>query len=178
MAANPADQQLAAPEKEVHLKLVGGSVVVAHQALHEASGAIKDFLKTSPVENRVEELPINQEHATVEDLNFMNSIAGILDAAELKEHADDRSYWVENISKKKDQLAPLAQDVHSNDLIRRANLADYLIFHAAIHFCTYVLADRAQNLNLAQIREMLNEQDDFSEEERKLIAEFADIQNA
>jgi hypothetical protein len=55
-------------------------------------------------------------------------------------------------------------------------LGDYLIITPFIHFCTYILADRSQGKPVSEIREMLNEIDDFTEEERRLIASCPELQ--
>jgi hypothetical protein len=44
-------------------------------------------------------------------------------------------------------------------------------------FSTYVLSENCQDLNLAGLRTYLNEEDDFDEDQRQIIAECPEFQN-
>lgn len=44
-------------------------------------------------------------------------------------------------------------------------------------FTTYVLSERCQEMNLTELREFLNEENDFTEEQRKIIAECPEFNN-
>lgn len=77
----------------------------------------------------------------------------------------------------RDTLRPLIEKVDKDVLITAANAGDFLIIPSFISFCTYFLCERAQNMNLAQLREFLNEESDFDEEQMRIINECPEFQN-
>lgn len=69
----------------------------------------------------------------------------------------------------------MAKDFSDDDLIRVINLADYLVLPPVVHSCAYVLAHRLQNKTLTEVREVLHEEDDFTEKERALISDIPEL---
>lgn len=45
-----------------------------------------------------------------------------------------------------------------------------------IVFCTYVISERIQNMDLLEMRSFLDEIDDFDEEQRRIISECPELQ--
>jgi hypothetical protein len=54
-------------------------------------------------------------------------------------------------------------------LISAGNAADYFQMPAFIHLFGYEMAKRTENMSLTELREYLNEEDDFSVRERRII---------
>ena len=77
----------------------------------------------------------------------------------------------------RDALRSLAENVHKDVIIASANLADYLIVPSFMSFCTYEISERCRNLSLVQLREFLNENDDFDEKEREIIKQCPEFEN-
>lgn len=44
-------------------------------------------------------------------------------------------------------------------------------------FCTFAISEQCQDLSLEQLREYLNEEDDFDEDQRRIISECPEFQN-
>lgn len=62
-------------------------------------------------------------------------------------------------------------------LIGSANAADILDVPSFLSFCTYFLVERSANMNLEDLRDFLNEENDFTEEQRQIIAECPELAN-
>jgi hypothetical protein len=66
-------------------------------------------------------------------------------------------------------FAEVFTNIHKDDLISAGNVADHFQVAGFIHLFGYEMTKRTQNMNLNQLREFLNEEDDFSAKERRFI---------
>lgn len=72
-------------------------------------------------------------------------------------------------------MEPLAKKTDKDLLIGGANAADILEVPAFVSFCVYFLVLRTKGLNLENMRNFLNEEDDFTEEQKRIIAECPEL---
>ncbi|KAI6220006.1 hypothetical protein M3Y99_01629400 [Aphelenchoides fujianensis] len=156
-----------------------GEEIPVSSQLHTTSGFLQDFLKTNARARRCAFRSRTTRRRRRSICSTSSSITWPRSTAtHLKQHADNLEHWMSDIPSKKESLVPLAEGVHKDTLIRAANLADYLIVPSFLSFCTFVISEQCKNLNLADLREYLNEEDDFDEEQREIIRgcpEFANL---
>jgi hypothetical protein len=62
-------------------------------------------------------------------------------------------------------------------LIGGANVGDILDIPSFVSFCVYFLVIQTKGLNLEGMRNFLNEENDFTDEQQKIIAECSELAN-
>ncbi|KAI6184786.1 hypothetical protein M3Y97_00633700 [Aphelenchoides bicaudatus] len=157
----------------------GEQKVEAHPRLNQISGMLKDLLAVTSSEGDKVEVPIKHE-VEKEDLELLNKFVEVCQEKfgdDLVSYAEDLSHWMSNIPQKKDDMLPIASDTDKETLIRSANLGDYLMVYPFLAFCTFVLSERCQDLDLAKMRDYLNEEDDFDPEQREIIESCPEFKN-
>ncbi|KAI6171855.1 hypothetical protein M3Y98_00908600 [Aphelenchoides besseyi] len=167
-------------QPKVVFVLNNGEKIEAEESLNETSGFLKDFLLTFK-KDEFEEVEIPLSCANSEEVCLLNKFSKYLadtHKADMLEKAFVLEHWMTEVPSKKDELLPLAEDVDKDVLIRASNLGDFLINHSFMAFCTYVISERCKNFTLAELREYLNEENDFDAEQMEIIRscpEFANL---
>ncbi|CAD5212345.1 unnamed protein product [Bursaphelenchus okinawaensis] len=166
-------------DREIFFVLSDGREVKVHNSLHHLSGFLKDFLKTMANDpSSIVKIPTND--VGYDEVELLNNFVAYLDENykdQVRNEQDRKDFWMEFIPTHKENLRNLAKDVDKDLLITSANAGDYLIIPAFISFCTYFLCERAQNLKLKELREFLNEEADFDEEQLRIIRECPEFDN-
>ncbi|KAI6183012.1 hypothetical protein M3Y97_00441900 [Aphelenchoides bicaudatus] len=91
------------------------------------------------------------------------------DLDKYEQSADKNKFWMDFVTKNYADFGDIFSNIHKDDLISAGNVADYFQMPAFIHLFGYEMAKRTQNMNLFQLREFLNEENDFSTNEKRFI---------
>ncbi|KAI6224183.1 hypothetical protein M3Y95_00856000 [Aphelenchoides besseyi] len=171
------DAQVKQPK--VVFVLNNGEKIKAEESLNDTSGFLKDFLLTLQKDDYEVEIPLVS--ASAEEVRLLNKFAKFLAESykdDMLEKAFVLEHWMTEVPSKKEELLPLAEDVDKDVLIRASNLGDFLINHSFMAFCTYVISERCKNFTLAELRDYLNEENDFDADQLEIIRscpEFANL---
>jgi hypothetical protein len=110
--------------KTVILVLPNGTEIKVEKALNYASGYLKDFLNTTDQNKEIERIPFNDTpnyRANICDFNLLNKFIKYVDENlhdELREHAEDHSYWIQKLDSKKADLLKLADGFNDEVIVR------------------------------------------------------------
>ncbi|CAD5216598.1 unnamed protein product [Bursaphelenchus xylophilus] len=167
-------------DKEIYFVLDDQREIKVHNSLQHLSGFLKDFLKSLGEEQEGNSIKIPTKDVGYDEVELLNKFVAFLEQHhkdQVRNEQDRKDFWMEFIPSNREELRPLAKDVDKDLLITAANAGDFLIVPAFISFCTYFLCERAQNLKLKELREFLNEEADFDEEQLRIIRECPEFDN-
>ncbi|KAI6226522.1 hypothetical protein M3Y99_01282700 [Aphelenchoides fujianensis] len=159
---------MASAEQPIVFKLPSGNRIEVSSLIVFTSRLVEQKAAESSDQPVEVELPAHLQCEEA-DVRLLNSVLQAVKKATLEKSVHDSSFWMSYTWNERVRLEPLAVGADNLALIRAANLGAWLQMPLLLHFATQVMASQCKNLPLVQLREYLNEPDDFSAEKREIM---------
>lgn len=181
---------------DLYFKTSLGKEIPIHKNFVYLSGFLEAMVKSGVFDGPEEKIVIDApEQVSMQELEFINKIVDILVEqfdVNVKRERSGRDYWFEFVVRliflnfyygnvnffqpeHKNKLRPVFDNVDKDLIISTANASDFLMMPSVMAMCTFFLCENSLNMNLAQLRDYLNETDDFDDEQSRLINECSEF---